>query len=214
MANPWGAPGPGPPDTGEGRRPQGECSTRRAPLPRRPAAGAPLGAAAMYMLCAGPRGGGSPAWRARAIQGSGLLVGQDVNEGHWEDPLPVRMSFDVPDLRGEKRGVGGRPATSPGGQGEPRVCPQSWGEMRADPLPPSGDSSRRTNYTTRRQQRNSTGQRRSARRWHLGLLSPARRSDAGARPGLHALRQGPWPPALPGDLGPRLLSLLSVKWGS
>ena len=31
-----------------------------------------------------------------------LLVRQDVNKGHWKDPLPLRLSFDMPDLRGEK----------------------------------------------------------------------------------------------------------------
>ena len=30
------------PDTGEGRRPQGECDTRYAPLPRWPVAGVPF----------------------------------------------------------------------------------------------------------------------------------------------------------------------------
>lgn len=34
-----------------------------------------------------------------------LLVGQDVNKGHWKDPLPFRLSFDMPDLQGENRVV-------------------------------------------------------------------------------------------------------------
>lgn len=31
-----------------------------------------------------------------------LLVRQDVNKGHWKDTLPFRLSFDVPNLQGER----------------------------------------------------------------------------------------------------------------
>ena len=34
-----------------------------------------------------------------------LLVGQDVNKGHREDPLPLGLSFDVSDLQGGETGV-------------------------------------------------------------------------------------------------------------
>lgn len=34
-----------------------------------------------------------------------LLVRQDMNKGHWKDPLPFRLSFDVANLQGEKRVV-------------------------------------------------------------------------------------------------------------
>lgn len=50
-----------------------------------------------------------------------MLVRQDMNKGHWKDPLPFRLSFDVANLQGEKRVVrmeaaGSGPMTSPMGK--------------------------------------------------------------------------------------------------
>lgn len=60
-----------------------------------------------------------------------LLVRQDVNKGHWKDPLPVRLSFDVPNLQRKKTVVrleaaGSCPGTSPVGK-NPASAPRALG---------------------------------------------------------------------------------------
>lgn len=67
-----------------------------------PSRGGPRGVsysvtAAIHTLCTGWHGSRSLAWRMETtIRFCFLLVGQDVNKGHWKDPLPFRLSFDVP----------------------------------------------------------------------------------------------------------------------
>ena len=64
-----------------------------------------------------------------------LLVGQDVNKGHREDPLPFGLSFDVSDLQGGETGV--RPPAAPRSPRAPGLGPEAWGGARAHPAPPS-----------------------------------------------------------------------------
>lgn len=109
----------GSPNTGDGRRPQAVHSTRYGPLRRRPPRESRSVTAAIYTCARGDveAAVSQKAWTISRLRS--LLVGQDVDEGHWKDPFPVGLPFDMPDLRREKRVVrpraaGSRPDTGPG----------------------------------------------------------------------------------------------------
>lgn len=145
--------------------------------------------AAMYTLCTGAGAGSSLAWRRGTARRSCFsLVGQDVNKGHREDPLPLRLPFDVPDLGGEKKGVrlqaaGRCPGTSPVGQCAPRLFPDSGRECGfalGHPLVTLGERTV-TNYNT---SQNDDDKMAKDRRYDtLGTVTPTQQLGEVAIPG-------------------------------
>lgn len=92
------------------------------------------------------------------------VVTHNINVGHRKHPLPLPLSFDVPNLWGEKQGVrleaaGRGPGPSPVAQSAPRLCPETGVECAlglSHPLWNHGELTV-TNYITRPRRQNGKG---------------------------------------------------------